>query len=156
MNVKLVERQPATIAYLRRLGPFGEPVSRFWDDTVFPWLVANNLLERPRYGISHDDPSITTPAQCRYDAGAEVPPQFVPTGNVFKTSIPGGRYAVLAFKGTVADIGTAWSGLLRDWLPSSGLQLDARPCFEYYPNGSTYDPQSGVFDCEICIPVAPL
>jgi AraC family transcriptional regulator len=45
---------------------------------------------------------------------------------------------------------------LRDWLPSSRLQLDNRPCFEHYPKGSAYDPATGVFDCLICIPVAPL
>ena len=35
-------------------------------------------------------------------------------------------------------------------------QLDARPCFEHYPKGSGFDPKTGVFGCEICIPVAPL
>lgn len=156
MKVKLVDRQPTTVAYLRHLGPYGEPISLFWQKTVYPWLVTNGLLEQPRYGISHDDPGITAPAQCRYDACAEVPPQFVPSGKAFKTTIPGGRYAVLDFKGTVAEVGEAWTALLRDWLPSSGLQLDARPCFEYYPKGSTYDPETGVFDCAICIPVIPL
>jgi AraC family transcriptional regulator len=156
MNVKLVDRQPTTVAYLRHLGPYGEPISLFWQKTVYPWLVTNRLLEQPRYGISHDDPSVTAPEKCRYDACAEVPPQFVPSGKAFKTTIPGGSYAALSFKGTVAEVGQAWSALLRDWLPSSGLQLDARPCFEYYPKGSTYDPRTGVFDCEICIPVVPL
>jgi AraC family transcriptional regulator len=156
MNVKLVDRQPATVAYLRHLGPYGEPISQFWQKTVAPWLVTNGLLEAPRYGISHDDPSITAPEQCRYDAGAEVPPQFAPTGNAFKTIIPGGRYAVLGFKGSVPEVGAAWTALLRDWLPASGLQLDARPCFEYYPKGSAYDPATGVFECEICIPVVTL
>ena len=28
----------------------------------------NNLLGRERYGISLDDPSVTKPTQCRYDA----------------------------------------------------------------------------------------
>jgi AraC family transcriptional regulator len=156
MNVKLVDRQPTTVAYLRHLGPYGASLSQFWQKTVYPWLVTNGLLGQPRYGISHDDPGITAPAQCRYDACAEVPQQFVPTGGAFKTTIPGGRYAALGFKGTVAEVGDAWTALLRDWLPSSGLQLDARPCFEYYPTGSTYDPETGVFDCVICIPVVPL
>jgi AraC family transcriptional regulator len=156
MNVKLVDREPTTVAYLRHLGPYGEPLSLFWQKTVYPWLVTNGLLGQPRYGISHDDPGITAPAQCRYDACAEVPPEFLPSGGAFKTTILGGRYAVLKFKGTVAEVGEAWTALLRDWLPSSGLQLDARPCFEYYPKDSTYDPETGVFDCAICIPVVPL
>jgi AraC family transcriptional regulator len=156
MNVRLIDRQPTTIAYRRYVGPYGDPVSQFWQKTVYPWLAANGLLEQPRYGISHDDPGITAPEQCRYDAGVEVPPQLVPSGNAFKTTIPGGRYAARSFKGTAAVIAEAWTAVLRDWLPSSGLQLDARPCFEYYPKGSTYDPATGVFECEICIPVVPL
>ena len=156
MNVKLIDRKPATVAYRRHVGPYGEPLSRFWQRTVYPWMVENSLVGNARYGISHDDPSITAPKQCRYDACVEVPEGFVVSGKALKTILPGGRYAVLGFKGTVEEIGAAWAVLLRDWLPASGLQLDARPSFEHYPRGSSYDAKTGVFDCEICIPVAPL
>ncbi len=156
MHVKLVDRKPATVAYFRHVGPYGDPIASFWQQTVYPWLVTHDLLDAPRYGISHDDPSITSPQQCRYDACVEVAADFVPTSGAQMTTIPGGKYAMLAFKGTVGEIGAAWNALLRDWLAPSGLQLDARPSFEHYPRGSTYDPKTGVFDCEICIPVAPL
>lgn len=157
MKVTLIDRQPATIAYLRHLGPYGEPIAQFWQETYVPWAVMNKLgADHARYGISHDDPSITAPEQCRYDACAEVSPDFMATGSALKTTIPGGKYAVLKFKGTVEQVGKAWSALLRDWLPSSGLQLDGRPCFEYYPKGAAYDCETGQFECEICIPVAPL
>ena len=46
--------------------------------------------------------------------------------------------------------------LLRDWLPGSGLQLDARPLFEYYAPEMTMDPKTGAFECDICIPVTKL
>ena len=59
MNVKLMDRAPAHVAYLSHVGEFGEPVSRFWQERVFPWMVTNNLVGRPRYGVSHDDPAIT-------------------------------------------------------------------------------------------------
>lgn len=157
MKVSLIDRQPATIAYLRHLGPYGEPIARFWQETYVPWAVMNKLgADHSRYGISYDDPSITSPEQCRYDACAEVSPDFVATGGALKTTIPGGKYAVLKFKGTVAQVGEAWAALLRGWLPSSGLQLDARPCFEYYPKGAAFDCETGEFECEICIPVVPL
>ena len=156
MNVKLIHRQPVTVAYLRHIGPYGEPLSVFWQNTYKPWAVMNKLREHARYGISHDDPNITAADQCRYDACAEVAPNFVVSGGALKTTIPGGRYAALSFKGTVKQVGKAWTSLLRDWLPSSGLQLDARPFFEYYPKGAAHDPQTGIFECEIYIPVAPL
>lgn len=157
MKVTLIDRQPATVAYLRHLGPYGEPIAQFWQETYVPWAVMNKLgADHARYGISHDDPSITASEQCRYDACAEVSPDFMPTGHALKTTIPGGKYAVLNFRGSVEQVGEAWAALLRDWLPSSGLQLDGRPCFEYYPEGAAYDCETGEFECEICIPVVPL
>ena len=156
MNVKRIDRPPVTVAYLRHSGPYGEPISRFWQDTYVPWAITNNLMDRPRYGIGHDDPGITAPESCRYDACAEVAPDFVATGGAFKTTLPGGRYAALAFKGSATDVVEGWTMLLRDWLPASGLQLDARPCFEHYPVDAECDPQTGAFACEICIPVVPL
>ncbi len=98
----------------------------------------------------------TTPEQCRYDAGCEIPSNFVVAGDAHRTIVPGGKYASLSFKGTVADSEPAWDSLLRDWLPSSGLQLDSRPMFEYYPVDSTYDSATGVLECELCVPVMPL
>jgi AraC family transcriptional regulator len=155
-QVKIVERQPATIAYFRHVGPYGQPISDFWQKTVYPWMVTNNLLGLPRVGVSHDDPKITDPEKCRYDAGVEVPPDFSGSGKHLMTTIPGGKFAVAEYKGTAQGIGDAWSALLRDWLPESGMQLDSRPFFEYYPKDSTYDPRTGVFTCQLYIPVAAL
>lgn len=156
MQVSLVTRQPATLAYFRHLGPYGEPVARFWQETYVPWAVMNKLgPDHARYGISHDDPAITAPEQCRYDACAEVAPDFVATGGALKATLPGGQYAVLHFRGTVEQVGESWAALLREWLPSSGFQLDARPCFEYYPKGAACDAGTGEFECEICVPVVP-
>jgi AraC family transcriptional regulator len=156
MNVKLIDRQPVTVAYLRHVGPYGPDLSRFWQETVHPWMETNQLLDRPRYGISLDDPGITAPEKCRYDAAVEVEPDFVGAGRHVKTSIPGGKYAAGSFRGTAGEIGDAWMALLRDWLPGSGLQLDARPLFEYYATGMTMDKETGAFECEICIPVTRL
>jgi AraC family transcriptional regulator len=119
-------------------------------------VAAMRLVAQPSYGISYDDPSITTPGKCRYHAGVEVATHFILFGNAFKTTIPLGRYAPLRFQGTAARVGGGCTALLRDWLPSSGLQLDARPCYESYPKAGTYPPDTGVFDCEICIPVVRL
>ena len=156
MKVEIIERKPTPIAYLRHVGPYGEPIGIFWQTQVYPWMVTNGLLGQPRYGISHDDPSVTSQEQCRYDAGCEIPDNALAVGNAHRTTIPGGKYAALSFEGVVADFEPAWDRLLRDWLPSSGLQLDSRPMFEYYPTDSAYDPATGVLECKLCVPVMPL
>jgi AraC family transcriptional regulator len=156
MKVQIIERKPTQIAYLRRVGPYGQPIGTFWQTRVYPWMVTNGLIGQPRYGISHDDPRVTAPEQCRYDAGCEIPGNMLAGGDARRTTIPGGRYAALGFKGVVADFEPAWNGLLRDWLPSSGSQLDSRPMFEYYPADSKYDSSTGVLECQLCVPVIPL
>ena len=156
MEVTVIERPPAKVAYLRHVGPYGESISRFWQEVVYPWMVANSLLGQPRYGISHDDPTVTSPDQCRYDAGVEIKGPLAAPGKALTTVIPGGSYAVGRFQGGVAAIDKAWDHMLRIWLPDSGLQLDARPLFEYYPQDSTYDPVTGFFTCDIAVPVASL
>ncbi|HEY2531952.1 MAG TPA: GyrI-like domain-containing protein [Xanthobacteraceae bacterium] len=156
MKVQIIERKPTPIAYLRHVGPYGQPISMFWQTQAYPWMVTNGLIGQPRYGISHDDPRVTAPEQCRYDAGCEIPANLPARGDAHRTTIPGGQYAALSFKGVVSGFEPAWDALLRDWLPSSGLQLDNRPMFEYYPTDSRYDPSTGVLECQLCVPVMPL
>lgn len=156
MKVTIVDRQPTRVAYLRHVGPYGRSISNFWMQEVDPWMQTNGLHGRPRYGISHDDPGITPSEKLRYDAAVEVSPDFVGAGKHQQTTLPGGKYAVAKFKGTDAEVGEAWTWLLRDWLPASGMQLDSRPFFEHYPIDATYDAATGTFACDICIPVTPL
>lgn len=156
MNVRLVDRPAVRVACFRYTGPYGKGVSDFWQQRVAPWLGAQHLFGAPRYGISHDDPSITAPEKCRYDACVQVGADFVASHGATVTTLPAGRYASLPFKGTSRQIDAAWRSLLRDWLADSGYQLDARPCFEYYAPDSAYDPSTDAFECDIVIPVAPL
>jgi len=86
----------------------------------------------------------------------EVRGKLAAPGDSQTRTIPGGRYAVTAFRGTVDQIGGVWDALLRQWLPDSGLQLDARPFLEYYAADASYDPATGVFSCDIAIPVTSL
>ena len=156
MKVTIIDRPPVHVAYLRHTGAYGPSISRFWMDTVAPWMGTNNLFGRERFGIGLDDPTVTAPAKCRYDACVECGEKEMLSGDPGRKVIPGGKYAALAFEGTGADIGAGWEALLRDWLPKSGLQLDARPFFEHYPVDGRYDPKTGRFTCNICVPVSPL
>lgn len=157
-----LENLPSTdLAYLRHVGPYGTDIGHFWATEVADWLRANGLERHTRYGISHDDPGVVDAARCRYDACVEAPADLVLSGPAQRMRLPGGRYAMLDFEGDPSTIGDAWTALLRDWLPGSGLQMDNRPCFELYPAASastivTTAISQARFACQICIPVAPL
>jgi AraC family transcriptional regulator len=156
MKVTILERPPVHVAYLRHTGPYGAGIGRFWMENVAPWMSTNNLMGRERFGIALDDPTVTAPAKCRYDACVQSDAKEMLSGDPGRKMIPGGKYAALAFEGTSDGIGAAWEALLREWLPKSGLQLDSRPFFEHYPVDGRYDPKTGSFTCNICVPVKPL
>ena len=151
MNIESIERQPVKVAYLRYTGPFGEPIGKFWRNVVSPWLADHDLIDCPRYGISLDNPMNTEPAKCRYDCCVEIPRGLtLPDAEI--TTIPGGRYAITNFKGTGAEIGAAWGAFLGG-CAAKGVRMDPeRMPFEHYPRGASFDPKTGVFACELCIP----
>jgi AraC family transcriptional regulator len=156
MKVDIIELPAVKVAYIRKIGSYGAEIGAFWRNTFNPWLDVSGLSHQACYGISHDDPSITPAEKCRYDACAEVPEGFCPTGQASLAELPGGRYAVMKFIGTSPEITGTWMEFFREWLPSSGLQCDARPCFEYYPPDVRMDPKTGIFECDLCIPVCSL
>ena len=145
------------VAYLRTVGPYG-PAGTIRDvwDRLAQWAQARDLWtpDRITLGISYDDPKVTEPAKCRYDAAIVITPDFKADNGVNVTDVTGGKYATLPFTGTATEIGAAYDRLFA-WLPQSGYTPEHRPCFELY-TGEPYNPTTGTFTCDICLPVRPL
>ena len=156
MNVRIIDLPATRVAYQRLIGPYGPAIGEFWRNKMTPWMYSHGFSEGVCYGIGHDDPSITPADKCRYDACVEVPADFVTSGQADIQTLPGGRYALSSFKGRVENIADAWTRLLREWMPSNGLQCDDRPCFERFYAATAFNPQTGEFSCDICIPVKAL
>jgi AraC family transcriptional regulator len=154
MNVKLVELPAVRIAYLRHIGPYGESVGRFWG-TFHQTRIAHGLSGN-MYGIGLDDPAIAPPDKCRYDAAVEIDATTQVKPPFSTTQLPGGRYAIMEYDGDARNIGAAWATLFGQWLPSSGMQCDERPTFEWYRANDCVDEATGRFTCALGIPVAPL
>ncbi len=156
MEVQVLDLPAARVAYQRLIGPYGPAIGTFWRGTMAPWMQSRGLDAAICYGVGYDDPSITPSDKCRYDACVEVPADFQPGPQADITILPGGRYAVARFKSQPLKIADAWMWLTREWLPSSGLQCDDRPCFERFDASTGMDPATGEFTCDICIPVRAL
>lgn len=153
MAIVLVQRAPLRMAYLRRVGAYeAQALQDFWAVDVARWMVASGLHTATRLGLCLDDPSITAPELCRYDAGIMVDAEYRPSHGAHVATLPGGRYAVHRINPARQDAAEAWCELMRVWLPASGWQLDGRPCFELYPP----TPAGAEPGCELHIPVAPL
>jgi AraC family transcriptional regulator len=155
-NVQIREMPVQHVAYMRHVGPYGPGgIPELWV-RFRKWMTSRDLIRHVRLGIAHDDPSVTDPAKCRYDACVVVPPDFTPDRHVNVMDVPGGKYAMAPFEGTPRDIEGAWHDLFAAWLPSSGFEPDDRACFELYRGHPEVEGQPGAFRCEIYLPVRPL
>ena len=154
MNVAVRELPRYRVAYMRYVGPYGpHGIPELWK-RFRKWMeLGPNSI---KLGIGHDDPDVTAPEKCRYDACVVVPESFAGDTWVNVIDVPGGKYAVAEFIGTADKIREAWEALYRSWLPGSGYQPDDRPCLEVYRGNPEVDGRPGTFRCELCVPVRPL
>jgi AraC family transcriptional regulator len=156
--VTIKELPSSRVAYMRHVGPYGaDGIPDLWK-RLNAWIARHDLdgPDRVTVGIAYDDPVVTPPARCRYDACVVVPRTFAADRLVNLTDVPGGKYAVSVFTGTPHEIVSAWHAVYRDWLPNSGYEPDDRPCLEIYHGRPTDLDRPGAFRCELCLPVRPL
>jgi AraC family transcriptional regulator len=138
MKVITKRMEPFRVAFMRHVGPYAT-VGATWD-RFLPFLGKEGLLggSSMLLGICHDDPEVTPPDKVRYDACVSVDETFVPEGEIGVQVIAGGDYATTTHFGPYDTLGETYAQLLGQWLPRSGRELRAVPCFEVYLN----DPQS--------------
>jgi AraC family transcriptional regulator len=156
MNIDIKTFPDVRVAYLRHLGPYGDPgIGRMWQRFA-AWCQEKGLWGRETFGLSPDSPDITAPEKCRYDACVAVDASFKPEGEIGVQTIAGGLYACTPFEGTAEQIHFAWMRVYSEWLPESGFQADDRPAVEGYSADFKSDPKTGVFACELRLPVKAL
>jgi AraC family transcriptional regulator len=158
LNVSVTTLPDFHTAFMRNVGPYGAPqVPALWH-RLLGWAGTRGLVtpDRVTIGISYDDPSVTPPEKCRYDACIVIPAGMNPEPYANVKDVRGGMYAVAEYVGTAGEIIEAWHRMFSSWLPSSGYQPDNRDCFELYRGNAYVDQAKGVFKCDICIPVRPL
>jgi AraC family transcriptional regulator len=157
MDVKVETLPTQKVAYMRYIGPYAPAgISEIWH-RMARWAGPRDLWTDDRLclGIAHDNPRVTDPSKCRYDAAVVVPEGFSGDGEVNVIEVQGGKYAVTRFSGKPWEIGAVYDRLFAEWLPSSGYQPDDRLIFERY-RGQPYDAATGDVTCDVCAPVRPL
>jgi AraC family transcriptional regulator len=145
------------MAYFRHVGPYGAGggIRDTWH-RLRQWAMTRDLWhgDRTCLGIIYDDPTVTDPARCRYDAGIVVPEGFRPDEQANVVAVDGGKFASATFRGPPLQIGKAWQNLFVA-LTGSGFQPDHRPLTELY-RGEAVDEKTGLVTCQICVPIKPL
>jgi AraC family transcriptional regulator len=98
---------------------------------------------------------VTEESKLRLDVCVTVPPETKVDGEIGKTVIPAGRYALARFEIDPKQYEQAWDFVFGGWLPESGYQPADGPCFEWYLNDPNSHPEKKHI-VNICVPVKPL
>lgn len=159
-RIEVKEIPEMHVAYVRHIGPYKGDSALF--ESLFGKLCAwagPRGLVRPSQtkfmGVYYDNPDVTDEAKLRVDVCITVPEDTLVDGEIGKTTIPGGRYAIGHFELLPTEYEEAWGAIMGGWLPESGYQCDDRPCFELYLNDPKEHPE-GKCIVDIHVPVKPL
>ena len=159
LDVRVRHLAPATLAYLRHVGPYKGDTALFRRlfTRLFAWAGARGLMgPDPTYlSLFQDNPNLTPAAKQRLEVALVVPTGTAPSGEIGIKKMDGGLYATARVRVAIEDYAAQWDALVADWLPGSGYQPDHRPGMEFYLNNPDTDPE-GKYYIELCLPVRPL
>lgn len=156
MNTKIeIKQMPElNLIYCRHMGAFNMIGQAY--EKLFRWAAPRGLVtsDTKTVTVYHDDPAITTIEKVRQDASLLVKGEVKVEGEIGKSTVLAGKYAVGRFEITETEFELAWNTMC-SWLTESGYQPADSPTYEYYHNDYSEHPEHK-FIVDICIPVKPL
>lgn len=119
---------------VKHSGPYMDIARSFEKLTAV--VSARNLWHEARgmVGVYYDDPSSVKPGDLRSHAGVVVGDAIPLPEGLEDVRLPGGKTAVLRFKGHYSGLPAAYDYLYGVWLPQSGEEAGDSPPFEFYVN----------------------
>ena len=150
MDTRTETMQPCTIAYMRRTGAYGIECKAVMEQLKSWTKQTNNLNDDSIIlGIALDNPEVTAPESCRYDACLVVSNNFhTDADNVHTRKLNGGKYSVFTVTHTTEAIQQAWSTMFTE-ISTLGYSLDfSRLIIERYAMKMI-----SKHLCELCVPI---
>jgi len=140
MNVTVEDMPELRLATVPHSGPYNRISEAFQKLAAIAGPAGLFRPDAMMIALYHDDPETTPAAQLRSDAGLTVPDNLQLPAATVEKSLPAGRYARATHIGPYATLPDAWSRLLGEWLPGSGLRVGKGVSFELYRNDPTNTP----------------
>ena len=149
MEMKIEKLPGYKIRYFRKVGAYGidnmQIMEKIKDYAKSCKLFCDQSLF---FGVIHDNPVLTAPENCRYDACIVVNDEKLMDNTINSGFIDEGNYAVFLIGHTAESIQKAWMEIFPD-MNKRGYKYDeTRPILERY---SVEMIKKHL--CEICIPV---
>jgi len=153
LEVRIEHLPEMRVAFVRHTGPYEETDAAY--ERLMAWAGARGLLKSPAvvFGIAYDDPTVTSPDRLRYDAALVIPENVTSEGDIGVQTIQGGKCAVTTHCGSYESLGDTYTRFCGEWLPLSGLELQAAPALEFYRNSPQDTPPEKLLT-EIYMPLA--
>lgn len=147
----IIEQMPSKdIVFIRNIGPYGKSNYKTMEK-IKKFAKDNNLFDEDTiiFGISKDNPKLTKPSQCRYDACLAISENFSIDGHGIQNGIiEGGKYAVFIIEHTAEAVEKAWNEIFHEVI-SRGFEIDlSRDILERYEVKIIKNHK-----CEICVPI---
>ena len=124
-----------SLLFVRRYGNYTQSPCAAWQGMISFIKEDHFDCSKLRYfGISHDNPQITSEDRLRYDAAILVPQGGKEKGEVGHQVLKGGKYAIFTHHGSYDGLEQAFSRIFLKWLPDSKETFDeSRTVFcEYF------------------------
>lgn len=132
--VRISDEAPRRVIGLPHLGAYRQINRTF---AVLGAELATRGLWRHSRGmvaVYLDDPRLVPEAELRSVAAIAVGPEVTVSAPLQVMELPGGRHAVMQFRGPYTGLSAAYDWLFGVWLPGSGREAADRPCYEVYVN----------------------
>lgn len=153
-KIEIKQMPELNLIYCRHMGAFNKIGQAY--ENLFKWAIPRGLVtpETKTVTVYHDDPSITSIDKVRQDASIIVKGDVKVEGEIGKSTVKGGKYAVGRFEIKETEFEEAWNTMC-SWFTESGYQPEDGSTYELYHNDYREHPEHR-FIVDICIPVKPL
>ena len=153
-KIEIKQMPELNLIYCRHMGAYNKIGQAY--EKLFKWAIPRGLVnsETKTVTVYRDDPTITSIDKVRQDASIIVIGNVKVEGEIGKSMVKAGKYAVGHFEIKETEFEQAWNTMC-SWLTESGYQPDDGCTYELYHNDYNEHPEHK-FIVDICIPVKPL
>lgn len=143
------------LLFVRRYGNYTQSPRAAWQ--AMSVFINENQLDHSKmryFGISHDDPQVTSEDKLRYDAAILALKADRKKGEVGHQMLKGGKYAIFTHRGSYDGLEEVFNRIFLKWLPDSKEIFDeSRAVFCEYFNMEYVSTEPAKLVTELYIPL---
>jgi len=142
LQPRFAQQGDIKVIFASAMGPYHKSAQVAWD-TICAYASKRGLMgpSSQFLSISHDDPTITEPEKCRYEACIAVSGDVKPEGKIGVKTIPAGKYAVFTVKGSYNNLLPSYGYIFGRWMQENKVEFSDEPAFEKYLNSPDVTPE---------------